>query len=99
MEKVAIIGTGLIGTSLGLAMKRGGLKNLEIVGMDLERSNVSKAKKMGAIDKVVNNLPEAVKDASMVIIATPVQTIRDIFEFVSTRSKRRASADSATNFC
>lgn len=85
MEKVAIIGTGLIGTSLGLAMKRGGLKNLEIVGMDLERSNVSKAKKMGAIDKVVNNLPEAVKDASMVIIATPVQTIRDIFEFVSTR--------------
>jgi len=47
MEKVAIIGTGLIGTSLGLAMKRGGLKNLEIVGMDLERSNVSKAKKNG----------------------------------------------------
>ena len=85
MEKVAIIGTGLIGASLGLAMKRGGLKNLEIVGMDLERANANNARKKGAVDKVVKSLPEVVKGASMVIIATPVQTIKDVFEFVSSR--------------
>ncbi len=85
MDKVAIIGTGLIGASLGLAFKQAGLKNLQIVGMDLERRNAGKAHKMGALDKVVSNLPEAVSEASMVIIATPVQTIKDIFEIIASR--------------
>ena len=55
MDKITIIGTGLIGASLGLAIKKVGIKNVQLVGVDLERYRANKAKKMGALDKVESN--------------------------------------------
>ncbi len=85
MDKITIIGTGLIGTSLGLALKKLRLKNTQIVGVDLERFRASKAKKMGALDKVEGNLIEAVHDSSIVFIATPVMAIKDVMEIIGPR--------------
>ncbi len=85
MDKIAIIGTGYIGTSLGLAIKQVGLKNVEIVGTDLDRGRASNAKKLGAIDQVVGNLRSAAENAEIVIIATPLMAIKDVMEVIGPR--------------
>ncbi|HJM90060.1 MAG TPA: prephenate dehydrogenase/arogenate dehydrogenase family protein [Dehalococcoidia bacterium] len=79
MPRVAIIGTGLIGASIGLAMRqRSQIKDLEIVGYDREAANGKRAQKIGAIDSAARSPREAVRDASMVVMATPVLTLRKI---------------------
>ncbi len=83
MDKIAIIGLGLIGTSMGLAIRSTQNKDLEVVGIDLEPSYASTARKMGAIDREVRTIPEAVRDASIVIVAIPVLAMRDLFEFIA----------------
>ncbi len=88
MDTITIIGTGLIGASLGLAIKKVGIKNVEIVGTDLERYRANKAKSMKAVDRVENNMIAAVSDASMVFIATPVMAIKDVMEHIGPRLRR-----------
>ena len=85
MEKIAIIGTGLIGTSLGLAIKKAGIKDTQIVGLDIERSRANKAQKMGALDKVERSLPQLVSDASMVFISTPVLAMKEVMQIIGPR--------------
>ena len=82
MDKIAIIGLGLMGTSIGLAIKQTQNKDIEVVGIDLEPSYTSTARKMGAIDRDVRTIPDAVRDASIVIVAVPVLAMRDLFEFI-----------------
>ena len=83
MDKIAIIGLGLIGGSMGIALKSGKRSDIEIWGFDQDSAVGNKAKKVGAIDKSVWNLPDAVKDAKIVIITTPVLSVRQIMEDIS----------------
>ncbi len=83
MERVAIIGLGLIGGSLGLALKRAGVAEMEISGFSRKPETASKALSLGVIDKAEAELTAAVERASMVIIATPVLTIRDILQQIA----------------
>ena len=85
MDKIAIIGMGLVGTSLGLAIKRSGIKDIQIVGTDIERGHASSAQKMGAIDQVRRSLASATEDAKIVIIATPVMAMKDVMEIIAPR--------------
>ena len=48
MAKIAIIGTGLIGTSLALALNDSQLKDLQVVGTDADRSARNRAEKRKA---------------------------------------------------
>lgn len=82
-RKITIIGLGLIGGSLGMALKASGLSSLEIVGHDREHGAENQAKRIGAIDKGEHNLPRAVQGASMVIIATPVLAVREVMEQIA----------------
>ena len=82
MDKIAIIGMGLIGGSIGMAIRKSGTANLEIVGHDVEPQATKTAAKQGAIDRAVFRLSEAVEEASMVIIATPVLAIRETLEAI-----------------
>ncbi len=77
-KRIAIVGLGLIGSSLGLALKQGGLREVEIVGHDLDRGVANKAQRLGAIDRAEHNLSRAVTGASLVIIATPVLAVREV---------------------
>ena len=72
-NKVVIVGVGLIGGSLGLNMKQQGLANA-IVGVGRRIENLELAVKLGAIDRYESKAQEAVKDADLVILATPVDT-------------------------
>ena len=82
-KRITIIGLGLIGGSLGLAMKAAGLPGSEIVGHDRARNAANKARKMGAIDRAEHNLPRAVERAGMVIIATPVLAVREVMQQIA----------------
>jgi len=75
-KKITIIGVGLIGGSLGLALKEKN-SNFKIVGIDKQKV-IEKAITRGAIDEGTVNLKEGIKEADIVIIATPVKTILNI---------------------
>jgi prephenate dehydrogenase len=83
MQQVTIIGLGLIGGSIGLALKRWSSENdnaLKIIGYDADMDKQNRAKSMNAIDGAAWNLGEAVKDADIVILATPVGAMKDLFQ-------------------
>lgn len=85
-QQVTIIGLGLIGGSVGLALKDWSRANdnaLRIVGFDEDVSQQNRARKMGAIDDAEWSLGKAVADADIVILATPVQTMRELFSDIA----------------
>ncbi|MBI3964592.1 MAG: prephenate dehydrogenase/arogenate dehydrogenase family protein [Chloroflexi bacterium] len=83
MAQITIIGLGLIGGSLGLALKRAKTP-YEIVGYNRSRENANKAKRVGAVDRIERDLAESVKSADLVIVATPVGVIPEIFRTIAT---------------
>lgn len=83
MQNVAIIGLGLIGGSIGLALRRWSTENdnaLRVVGFDDDMDKQSTAKRMGAVDDTEWSLGNAVGDADIVIVATPVGSMQSVFE-------------------
>jgi prephenate dehydrogenase len=83
VERIAIIGTGLIGGSIGLALKGAKLSGLEVVGFDLDRSTAGEAKRRGVVDRNAPSPAEAVRDAKMVIIATPPLAVSSVMQEIS----------------
>jgi prephenate dehydrogenase len=77
--RIAIIGLGLIGGSIGLALKQANWRRAEIIGYSRRRETASLAQKSGAVDRVELDLPKAVKSADVIIVATPVLVIKDVF--------------------
>lgn len=75
-KKVAIIGVGLIGGSLGLALKKKGLAG-EIIGIGHRQKSINEAIRRRAIDESSLEL-SSIKDADLVILATPVGEILKI---------------------
>ena len=80
MPRIAIIGTGLIGTSLALALRQSHLRDLEIVGTDYDSGARAAAQKRGAFQRVEGRLVSAIDGADVVILATPVLAMRDLME-------------------
>ena len=72
-SQAVIIGVGLIGGSLGMVLRRKGLAS-NVVGVGRRVENLKTAVTVGAIDRYVVDSREAVKDADLVILATPVDT-------------------------
>jgi prephenate dehydrogenase len=71
-NKVAIVGVGLIGGSIGLAVKKRGISD-SVIGFARHRSSILKAKKMGVIDEGTDDL-ERLRDCDLVVLACPVVT-------------------------
>jgi prephenate dehydrogenase len=67
--RVAIVGTGLIGASVGLAAKRRGTS---VVGFDEDHAVAEVAAERGAVDDVAGTLGEALRDAELAVVAVPV---------------------------
>ena len=79
--QLTIVGLGQIGTSVGLALA----DQTEViyrVGHDREVRAAKRAEKMGALDKVSINLPSAAEKADLVLLALPVDQIRETLEVV-----------------
>lgn len=79
MGKVAIIGLGLIGGSMALALKRAQPENTEICGYDEIQEVMVRAHKAKAVDTIAPSIQHAVSDANVVIVCTPIVTMRRVF--------------------
>ena len=81
INKITIVGVGLIGGSLARALKE---KNLAktVFGYGRDRSRLEEAKKSNIIDDYSTQIEEAVNHADIIVIATPVGTFRNIFSEV-----------------
>jgi prephenate dehydrogenase len=80
IRQITIIGTGLIGGSLGLALRKKKFSG-RIVGCDRE-SALERARARGAIDDGSPNPGDAVRGSQLVVLATPVLAIVDLIERV-----------------
>jgi prephenate dehydrogenase len=70
-RQVAIVGVGLIGGSLGLALRQRRLAG-EVIGIGRKQSSLKKALDCGAVDRATTDLKAGVAEAPMVVVATPV---------------------------
>jgi prephenate dehydrogenase len=72
---IAIIGVGLIGGSIGLAIKKIKNKKIKIIGIGRNIKRLRLAKKMGAIDEFTTDIKAGVKNAEAIFICLPVTLI------------------------
>jgi prephenate dehydrogenase len=79
--RVAIVGLGLIGGSIGLALRQAEVTSA-VVGHDKDRDANYQAKKIGAVDRTEWNLVSACEEADLVILSTPVGAIADTFKAI-----------------
>ncbi len=90
MQRITIVGLGLIGGSIGLGLRQWSAQNgnaLRIVGFDEDLDKQSRARQMGAVDDTEWSLTNAVADADIVIVATPVGAMRQVFEDIGPHLK------------
>jgi cyclohexadieny/prephenate dehydrogenase len=73
-ETVTIVGVGLIGGSIGLALRQRGLAE-QIIGVGRSREKLEKAQGLGIIDTATTSIEQSVADADLVVVCTPVATI------------------------
>jgi prephenate dehydrogenase len=78
IRQITIIGTGLIGGSLALALRKKRFRG-KIIGCD-QPDVLRRAKKIGAVDKGTGDPIKASEGSDVVVIATPVGTIIDLIE-------------------
>jgi prephenate dehydrogenase len=97
MQRVAIVGLGLIGGSIGLGLRawssqqsKDGSSGLEITGFDTDLEQQHYAKKLNAVDKAEWELGKAVRDADIVVICTPVRAMKDTFTDIAPMLKSGA---------
>jgi prephenate dehydrogenase len=83
-ERVAILGTGLIGGSIGLGLKAAD-PSLEIVGYDLDPGVAAAAAELGAADRAAADPGEAVEAAGTVVLAGPVDALEELAGVISSR--------------
>lgn len=84
MIHISIIGMGLIGTSLGMALRSASkettvLGEVTITGYDHDQRATADARARLAIDKSVKKLEEATHNAQLIILAVPPQALRELF--------------------
>jgi prephenate dehydrogenase len=93
--RVAIVGVGLIGGSIGLALRERGLAS-EVVGVGRRASSLDKALAHGTIDRGTTNLVDGTAEADWVVVATPVAGIADAVLSVARTSARATITDAGS---
>lgn len=75
MRRVALLGTGLIGGSIGLALARTGAS---VRGFDADPQRARRAAELGAVSEVAESVADAVRDAEVTIVAVPVGRVAEV---------------------
>lgn len=86
-RKVAILGIGLIGGSMGIVLRKNKLAG-EVVGVARQHASLVHALKNGAVDHGTHDLKKAVENADLVILSTPVKTITQMLSSIGGYLKR-----------
>ena len=81
-NRVAIVGLGIVGGSIGLALCKAKAAQ-QVTGYDLGKGVTDHARKMGAIDQAYYTLVDAVRGAELVILATPIGAMRSLLQNIA----------------
>ena len=76
IERLALIGCGLMGGSFALALRRAGLLG-RVAGFSATEGTRRKALQLGVIDEACDSVAQAVQDADLVLLAVPVRATED----------------------
>ncbi len=87
--QLTIIGLGQIGSSFGLALAEHG-KLVKRIGYDKDPAIAGQARKIGAVDETVINLVSAVNKSDAIIMAIPIDQMREMLEIVAPEMKAGA---------
>ena len=79
IERIAILGTGLLGTSVGLALRASGYRG-SIVGWNRSAEGAQLALEAGAIDAIAADPLLAALDSQVVVLAVPIYATLDLME-------------------
>jgi prephenate dehydrogenase len=82
IERIAILGTGLLGTSAGLALRAAGFRG-SITGWNRGAEGAQTALSMGAVDAVVADPLQAARESQVVLLAVPIYATLDWMEKLS----------------
>jgi prephenate dehydrogenase len=85
---VTIVGLGLVGTSIGLALRREKQDEFDIIGHDKDFGRARGVRKRGAVNKLDWNLINACEKADLVIIAAPLDGVRETLEVAADYLKK-----------
>lgn len=88
-RKITIVGVGLLGGSLGLAIKKRLLAG-EVAGFVRRAASVAECKKARAVDSCARDLAEAVADADLIILCTPLAQMQSLLKEMLPSIKRGA---------
>src|SRR5208282_6316903 len=86
-RRVAIVGVGFMGASLGLAIKKKGLAR-EVIGIGRQETSLREATDLGAIDEGTLDFNKGIIGADLIVLATPVNTVLDIIEILGKENRR-----------
>jgi prephenate dehydrogenase len=89
VERLAIVGTGLIGASVGLAAKQAGVGF--VTGFDPDAGALDVAHQKGAVDEAASSLPEALADVDLAVVAAPVTELGAQVDQALTASPERCT--------
>jgi prephenate dehydrogenase len=82
IKKLVIFGVGLIGGSFALALRQAGVVK-HITGIGRSNDNLDEAKRAGVIDEAGKDIASAVKDADLIMLATPVGQMSTIMQKIA----------------
>jgi prephenate dehydrogenase len=78
IDKLTIIGVGLIGSSLALALKQAGAVG-QVVGYGRNRENLEKGVELGVLDSFEATIEASVKGADLIVVAVPLGAMSQVF--------------------
>jgi len=87
LRQVTVIGLGLLGGSISLAICRS-LSGIKTVGYSHRASTRDKARQLGVADEILDDMGQAVRKADLVILSTPVFTFEGIFSSIASEVRR-----------
>jgi prephenate dehydrogenase len=87
-HKIVIFGAGLIGGSFALALRRAGAAR-EVVGFGRSHQTLQEAIRLGILDRIGTDPAAEVKDADIVLLATPIGQMADIFTRIAPHLGKR----------
>jgi len=79
IERIAILGTGLIGTSVGLALRAAGFRG-SITGWNRSAEGTQKALAAKALDSIAADPLQAARESQVVVLAVPIYATLDFRE-------------------
>jgi len=89
IDKLTIIGVGLIGSSLSLALKQAGAVG-QVTGFGRNQQNLARGVELGVLDNFADSIEASVSDADVIVVAVPLGAMRQVFTALKPAIKQGA---------